>query len=88
MLETNTIHYSDFLSYDRHVRGNFFSEYSTVTTVKTITTVTTYTTLSMFNSFRPSKRCEAIKDGVLIWRRPQVKVFGEVELKLLKSIGK
>jgi hypothetical protein len=86
MLETSAIHYSDFLSYDKQIHGNFFSEYATVTTVKTITTVTTYTTLSLFNSFRQPRRCEAIKDGLLISRKPQVKVFGEIELRLMKSI--
>jgi hypothetical protein len=88
MSETNAIYYSEFSSCNAGIFGSFFSEYATVTTVKTITTVTTFTAMNMFNSSRPNRKCEAIKDGLLISRKPQAKVFGEIELKLLNSIGK
>jgi len=86
MSETNGIYFSEFTAYNLGIYNTIFSEYATVTTVKTITTVTTFTTLSMFKNSGPSKRCETINDGLLIWRKPQAKVFGEVELKLLNSI--
>ena len=86
MPETNRIYFSEFTAYNLGIYSTFFSEYASVTTVKTITTVTTFTTLSMFKNSGHSKRCETIRDGVLIWRRPQARVFGEVELKLLNSI--
>jgi hypothetical protein len=86
MLNFDTVYFKESTPYHSRSYHAFFAEYRSVSTVDSITTVTTSTVFSTFCQVQQPRRCEAMKDGLLVARKPQAKIFGEVELAMLKSL--
>ena len=75
----NSIFYTECPPYNPGI-----SDAATVTAVTSTTVVNTVTTYITFSNTHLIRRCENIHDAVRVIRYPVVRVFGEIELAVMK----
>ena len=82
----NNIFYTECPPYSPGISDDFFSDAATVTAVTSTTVVNTVTTYITFSNTHLIRRCENIHDAVRVIRYPVVRVFGEIELAVMKGL--